>query len=118
MDISNFYSRKGSKYHNKKVSVDGILFDSTKEAKRYKELSLLLRAGEIQDLRLQVEYILIPNQYIDGKLVERATKYIADFVYTENDKEVVEDAKGVRTDVYKIKKKLMLSQYGIRIKET
>lgn len=118
MDTSKFYSRKKSKYHNKKVTVDGILFDSVKEAKRYKELCLLLRAGAITDLRLQVPYELIPAQYINGKCVERAVKYIADFVYTESGKEIVEDAKGVRTDTYKIKKKLMLYVHGIRLKET
>lgn len=107
-----------SKYYNKKVTYDGIEFDSIKEARRYQELKLLLRAGAISDLRLQVPYELIPAQYINGKCVERAVKYIADFVYTENGKEVVEDAKGVRTDTYKIKKKLMLYVHGIRLKET
>lgn len=94
------------------------MFDSIKEARRYQELKLLLRAGAISDLKLQVPYELIPAQYINGKCVERAVKYIADFVYTENGKEIVEDAKGVRTDTYKIKKKLMLYVYGIRLKET
>lgn len=107
-----------SKYYNKKVTYDGVMFDSIKEARRYQELRLLLRAGAISELRLQVPYELIPAQYINGKCVERAVKYIADFVYTENGKEVVEDAKGVRTDTYKIKKKLMLYVYGIRLKET
>ena len=109
---------KKSKYYNKKVTYDGEKFDSIKEARRYQELKLLLRAGAISDLRLQVPYELIPAQYINGKCVERAVKYIADFVYTENGKEVVEDAKGVRTDTYKIKKKLMLYVHGIRLKET
>jgi hypothetical protein len=106
-----------NKYNNKKVTYDGIIFDSTKEARRYQMLKLLLRAGAISDLRLQVPYELIPAQYINGKCVERAVKYIADFVYTENGKEVVEDAKGVRTDTYKIKRKLMLYVHGIKIKE-
>lgn len=109
---------KKSKYKNKKVTYDGIEFDSIKEARRYQELKLLLRAGAISDLRLQVPYELIPAQYINSKCVERAVKYIADFVYAENGKEVVEDAKGVRTDTYKIKKKLMLYVHGIRLKET
>lgn len=109
---------KKSKYKNKKVTYDGIKFASIKEARRYQELKLLLRAGAISDLRLQVPYELIPAQYINGKCVERAVKYIADFVYTENGKEIVEDAKGVRTDTYKIKKKLMLYVHGIRLKET
>jgi hypothetical protein len=109
---------KKSKYKNKKVTYDGIKFASIKEARRYQELKLLLRAGAISDLRLQVPYELIPAQYINGRCVERSVKYIADFVYTENGKEVVEDAKGVRTDTYKIKKKLMLYVHGIRLKET
>ena len=109
---------KKSKYYNKKVTYDGVKFDSIKEARRYQELKLLLRAGAISDLRLQVPYELIPAQYINGKCVERSVKYIADFVYTENGKEIVEDAKGVRTDTYKIKRKLMLYVYGIRLKET
>lgn len=109
---------KKSKYKNKKVTYDGIKFASIKEARRYQELKLLLRVGAISDLQLQVPYELIPAQYINGKCVERSVKYIADFVYTENGKEIVEDAKGVRTDTYKIKRKLMLYVHGIRLKET
>ena len=76
----------------------------------------------IRDLRRQVKYVLIPSQH-EGqykKLLERECSYIADFVYTdvESGKEVVEDTKGVRTDAYKIKRKLMLFKYGIRIKES
>ena len=106
-----------SKYGAKKVNVDGITFDSQKEARRYKDLSLLERAGRIQDLRLQVKYELIPAQRIDGKVVERACSYVADFVYTENGKTVVEDTKGFKTQEYIIKRKLMLWVHGIRIKE-
>lgn len=101
-----------SKYHAKKTVVDGIIFQSRKEAKRYQELKLMQRAGLISDLRRQVKYELIPKQ--QG---ERAVSYIADFVYTEDGKTVVEDVKGVRTPVYKIKKKLMLWRHGIRIRE-
>lgn len=79
------------------------------------------RAGAIQDLQSQVPFILIPAQYLEvngkNKCVERACKYIADFVYTENGKRIVEDTKGFKTDVYKIKRKLMLYKYGIRIRE-
>lgn len=110
-----------SKFGNKKYTIDGIEFDSKKESKRYCELKMLERAGAIQDLQLQVPFILIPAQYreVNGKnkCVERACKYIADFVYTENGKQIVEDTKGFRTDVYKIKRKLMLYKYGIRIRE-
>lgn len=102
-----------NKYKNQKVTVDGVEFDSKKEARRYCELRLLCKAGEISNLCLQVKYELIPKQ--DG---ERAVYYLADFVYRDNDgNEVVEDAKGMRTDVYRIKKKLMLWVHGIRIKE-
>lgn len=108
-----------SKYRAKKTYVDGIKFDSKKEAKRYQELKLLEKAGQIRDLRLQVPYELIPAQRIDNKVVERACKYIADFVYWDCNKEklVVEDTKGVKTPEYIIKRKLMLERMHIRITE-
>ena len=109
-----------TKYRNRKVTVDGIMFDSVREARRYGELKLLEKGGYISNLRLQVPYELLPNQTdIDGNVIERKVRYIADFVYYDNQKkqEVVEDAKGVRTDVYRLKKKLMLDKYGIQIKE-
>lgn len=105
------------KYRNKKVTIDGIVFDSKREAKRYAELKLLEKAGQIQGLELQKEYVLIPSQKVNGKVAERAVKYKADFVYTENGKTVVEDTKGVRTKDYIIKRKLLLYVHGIRIKE-
>lgn len=116
------------KYHNSKVVIDGITFDSKKEAIRYQELKLLQTAGEISGLKLQVKYTLIPAQYEPdtigkrgrikkGKLIERECSYIADFVYFENGYTVVEDTKGVRTKDYIIKRKLMLWVHGIRIKE-
>ena len=109
-----------SKYHNKAVYRHGQSFDSKHEAGRFTELLLLERGGKISDLRCQVPYELIPAQY-DPKThrcIERAVKYVADFVYTENGHTVVEDAKGMKTDVYRIKKKLMLYRYGIRIRES
>lgn len=105
------------KYRNKKTMVDGILFDSKKEANRWIELKLLERAGQITDLERQVKYTLIPSQRIDGKVVERAITYTADFVYLENGEKVVEDTKGVRTKEYILKRKLMLYMHGIVIKE-
>ena len=103
-----------SKYGNiKTITSDGIKHDSIKEAKRWCELKLLERAGIIQDLQRQVKFELIPKQ--EG---ERAVYYIADFVYTENGNKVVEDAKGMRTKEYKLKKKMMLYFHGIKIKET
>ena len=106
-----------TKYNNKKVFVDGHTFDSKKEAKRYYELRLLEKTGEIEDLRLQVKYVLIPSQRVDGKLVERECAYKADFVYKENGETIVEDTKGFKTKDYVIKRKLMLFIHGIRIKE-
>ena len=106
-----------TKYRNKKTVVNGISFDSRKEAKRYQELLLLERAGAITDLKMQVKYVLIPSQRVNGKVVERECAYKADFVYRENGETVVEDTKGFRTKDYIIKRKLMLHVHGIRIKE-
>lgn len=111
-----------SKYGNRRTEVDGIRFDSRREAKRWSELKLLEKAGEIRGLKRQVSFELIPEQRAGGKVVERACKYIADFVYFlpipfGGMEMVVEDAKGVKTDVYKLKKKLMRYVHGIEIKE-
>ena len=92
--------------------------DSKKEARRAQELWLLQRAGQISNLRQQVTFELIPAQYINGKCVERACRYVADFVYTQDGKTVVEDVKGYKTPDYIIKRKLMLHVFGIRILET
>jgi hypothetical protein len=100
-----------------------------KEANRYSHLILLQKAGEISDLQLQVPFVLVPAQHLPdtigprggvkkGKCIEEAVLYYADFVYTDSSGEkVVEDTKGVRTAAYVIKRKLMLSVHGIRIKE-
>lgn len=96
-------------------------FDSRKEARRYQELRLLERAGKITDLKCQVKFELIPAQYENGKCVERAVTYIADFVYTEGRQLVVEDVKSAITrkqKEYVIKRKLMLWIHHIRIRET
>ena len=121
------------KYHNKKITIGGLIFDSKKEAVRYKELKMLEKAGIIHDVQRQVKYVLIPAQYEltskvyvkgnnkgkpkKGKLIERECAYYADFVYTENSKTVVEDTKGVKTPEYIIKRKLMLYVHNIKIKE-
>lgn len=110
------YSQK-SKYGSRKVTVDGVTYDSMKEYRRFKELSLLERAGAIQNLQRQVEFELIPSQRVNGKVAERPCKYVADFVYMENCKKVVEDTKGFRTKDYIIKRKLMLWVHGIQIRE-
>lgn len=107
-----------SKYGSRKVTRDGITFDSQKEYRRFCELRLLERAGKVTDLQRQVKFELIPSQRIGGRVVERACTYIADFVYTENGKKVVEDTKGFKTPEYRIKKKIMLWVHGIQIKET
>lgn len=107
-----------TKYNNKKITVDGQIFDSKKEANRYKELRLLEKAGVIKNLSRQVKFVLIPSQRDEnGKVIERECSYKADFKYEEGLKTVVEDVKGFRTKEYIIKRKLMLYQYGIRIRE-
>lgn len=109
-----------SKYGAKKVTYDGKAFDSQKEAQRYAELRLLERGKVIKDLGCQVKYTLIPQQHDEnGRVVERAVNYVADFVYIDckTGQTIVEDAKGFKTKEYIIKRKLMLERYGIRIKE-
>lgn len=106
-----------SKYHSRKTVVDGITFDSAKEARRYRELQLMEKAGVISGLTRQQAFTLIPVQRIDGKVVERAVKYVADFCYYQDGKYIVEDTKGFRTADYIIKRKLMLYNQGIQIKE-
>lgn len=106
-----------TKYKSRKVTVNGNVFDSKKEYKRWCELVLLQKAGQVTNLKRQVKYELIPSQRIDGKVAERACTYVADFVYEQNGKTVVEDTKGFKTKDYIIKRKLMLWVHGIRIAE-
>lgn len=108
-----------SKYKNKKTVVDGYTFDSKKEARRYVELAQMWANDEIDELRLQVPFELIPKQEREGKMIERACVYRADFVYLDNasGEVVVEDVKGKRTPEYIIKRKLMLYRYNIRVRE-
>lgn len=107
-----------SKYNNQKIRVGGEVFDSKREYNRWCELRLLERSGIICNLQRQVKFRLIDSQKTPER-TERPCDYIADFVYYENDgSRVVEDCKGMRTDVYKIKRKLMLEKYNISIKET
>lgn len=103
-----------NKYGARKIKApDGQAFDSVKEYHRWGCLRLLERAGRITDLKRQVKFELIPKQ--KG---ERACYYIADFTYYEDGNLVVEDCKGYRTDIYRLKKKLLLWVHGIRITET
>jgi hypothetical protein len=106
--------RRG-KYNNRKTVINGIKFDSKKEAEHYLMLQLLLRAGVIKDLRLQVPFVLKVNGL-------KVCTYLADFVYREKDNsrkwvEVVCDVKGVRTPIYNLKKKLMRAIHGVEILE-
>jgi hypothetical protein len=115
-------SRK-SKYGALPTMVDGIKFASKREAKRYGELKLLQQIGEIRDLKLQPKFPIYAMSP-DGKLVQVAI-YRADFSYepigdgypAHRQWSVVEDVKGVRTDVYRLKKRMVEAQYGIQIRE-
>ena len=110
-----------NKYHARKTTVDGITFDSEKEARRFGELKLLLRAGEIKNLKLQQDFTL-QEAYTapDGERV-RAIRYVADFVYEDQEtgETVVEDVKSraTKTRVYEMKRKLLREKYGVRIRE-
>lgn len=111
--------RTYSKYKNKKITIDGITFDSRLEANRYCELKLLYQAGEITQLRLQPEFELIPAFRKNGKAY-RKTVYRADFMYFDKKtgKYIVEDAKGFKTDVYMLKRKLFEHKFpDLTIKE-
>lgn len=100
-----------NKFNNKRTEVDNITFDSAKEARRYMELKILQATGEISGLELQVTYPFIINKH-------KVCSYRADFRYKEKGKEIVEDVKGVRTSLYRLKKKLMKACYGIDVCET
>lgn len=110
-------SWRPSKYRAKKTTVDGITFDSRKEAGRYVMLKAMEEEGLIGDLRRQVRYELVPAFDVDGRHY-RPVFYVADFVYTADGKTVVEDVKGMRTDVYRLKSKLFARRYGMSIRET
>lgn len=105
-----------NKYHNKKVVTAQGTFDSAKEYTRYLELTWMLKAGTITDLQRQVKFEILPKHYVNGKTI-RAVFYIADFVYTKDGKQVVEDVKGFKTDVYLLKKKMMSYFNGIEVIE-
>lgn len=128
------WRRNRNKYNNHKITVDGEVFDSEREYRRYLELQLLEKSGVIRDLHRQVTFDLIPearepDRYGPrgglhrGKVIERGVSYIADFTYytslpSGEEEFVVEDCKGMRTDDYKIKRKLMLFIHKIRVRET
>ncbi len=111
--IDIFNTKRGNKYHAEKSGG----YDSRKEHRRANELYLLQRAKLISNLREQVRYELIPAQRdADGKVIEKSCSYVADFVYTdEHGNTIVEDTKGVRTDSYIIKRKIMHHVYRLSI---
>ena len=115
--LNNSINLKQNKYKNKKVVYNGMKFDSKKEMDYYIKLNMLEKAGKIKDLRLQVPFVVLETFKLNDKTYKK-TKYIADFTYYDKEgKYHVVDTKGVRTDVYKLKKKLMAWKYGIEIEE-
>lgn len=113
--------RPRNKYGNRRVTIDGYTFDSSKEGNRYMELKYLLAAGQIKDLELQKPFVLQEGFRDKRGKWHREIKYIADFVYYDNEKEetVIEDVKSKATAenaVYKLKKKMMLYN-GLEITE-
>lgn len=133
VDMTGAVPQRKSKYGAEKTVVDGMMFDSRKEANRWCELRMLERAGEIKNLRRQVEYVLITEKrepptvgkrggVKEGRVIQKAVKYRADFVYESKDgKTVVEDVKGYKGGgayaVFLIKKKLMREILGIQVQE-
>jgi hypothetical protein len=105
-------AEKRTKYNNKRIKVDGILFDSKKEADYYCDLKLMLKYGFILGFSIQCKFIL---QEGDEKI--KPICYIADFVVFYKDRTVIIDTKGVRTDVYKLKKKMFEKRFGMKIIE-
>lgn len=128
-----YFMRKKNKYNAKRVCALGKDFDSRRESGRYRTLLQLQSAGVISDLECQKPFVLIPSQFEisdetyqrgprkgkrkNGRCLEKAVTYYADFYYKRNGVEVVEDVKGKRTADYIIKRKLMLYVHGIKIEE-
>ena len=139
MNYGYGYRQHRNKYNARKATVNGEEFDSKKEARRWQQLKLMERAGEIDDLRRQVKYVLIPAQreqsgevfkrgknkgkHKPGRVIEKEVSYWADFVYHDinTDREIVEDVKGYLDGadykIFVLKRKLMLWRYGIKIRE-
>lgn len=106
-----------NKYYNKKTKIDGYTFDSMKEANYYLELKLRKKAGDIKDFELQPEFLLQDKYKKNGKTI-RAITYRADFKIIHNDNSIeIIDCKGMKTEVYKLKKKLFEYKYPYCIKE-
>lgn len=127
-----FKREKGQKYKNKKIEIDGIKFDSTKEGKRYLVLKQALYDGKIQDLKLQVKYELIPSikeEYVEHLKTKDRVKtrtlqlpitYTCDFQYMKDGELIIEDVKAspkMLPKEFVLKEKLMFWKYRIRIKK-
>ena len=112
---------KGAKYRNQPTVVEGHRFDSKKEARRYQELRYLEQKGGIENLALQVAFELAPSvRFEDEKRAKPALKYVADFVYSEGGRRIVEDVKSgatAKAAAYRIKRHLMKAVHGIEVKE-
>lgn len=106
-----------SKYNARKTVLDGIVFDSAREARRWSALILLQRAGKITGLERQVVYVLAPSVKIEGeKRARPAMKFTADFRYTQGRCEVVEDSKGFQDTAFRMRQHLMMSVHGIGVR--
>jgi hypothetical protein len=107
------------KFSNAKTVFDGMRFDSKAELRRWNELVMLQRAGQIHDLRRQEAFVLAPPAKLHGETRARpAIRYVADFVYREGGKRVVEDTKGMDTPMSRLKRHLMLTVHGIQVRLT
>lgn len=102
---------RSSKYNNVRVRSDGYTFDSKAEAARYEQLKLMEQAGRISDLRVHPTYELQPRTVRPNGLILRPITYEADFAYTSRGRQIVEDVKGVETDVFKLKAKMFRYHY-------
>ena len=110
-DYRNHAKKKDGRIKGtKRKTVNGIEFDSTREARAYQDLMLMQVAGQISGLRRQVPFQIIINGH-------HICEYRADFVFMRDGRQVVADAKGFRTEIYRLKRKMMLAQYGIEIEE-
>jgi len=112
---------RGAKYRNQPTVVEGHRFDSKKEARRYQELRYLEQKGVIENLALQVAFVLAPSvRFEDEPRAKPALKYVADFVYSEGGRRIVEDVKSgatAKAAAYRIKRHLMKAVHGIEVKE-
>ncbi|WP_103576585.1 DUF1064 domain-containing protein [Campylobacter concisus] len=119
MRIGNVSVNVRNKYHNRKTKG----FDSTKEWRRNQELEIMQRAGEISELNRQVPFVLMPSYTIadettkQGFRTVREIRYIADFTYIKNGKRIIEDVKGMQTEVFKIKRKLLERKIALGVIE-